>query len=217
MPRTANSVRISISAPGWSSVRNAASEVRSEPVGAGSSPGGPTTTNLVTALVRSCTAAATTARPYRAAAKSPASAASSSPSATRRAASPLEASGTHSRPGRFAASHRRHCASACGWPPTVFTSPTAVPGLASSANSIGSVVSARISRSPAPVSSSTVAVTMPSTELSTGTTARSASPALTAARAAPTDGYGAGSTSAWCRESASLAVAASVNVPSGPR
>jgi hypothetical protein len=65
---------------------------------------------------------------------------------------------------------------------------SAVPDLASSANSIGSRVSARISRSPSLVRSSTVAVTMPSTELSIGTTARSVSPALTAARAAPIEG-----------------------------
>jgi hypothetical protein len=65
---------------------------------------------------------------------------------------------------------------------------SAVPGLASSANSIISRVSARMSRSPSLVRSSTVAVTMPSTELSMGTTDRSASPALTAARAAPIEG-----------------------------
>jgi len=57
---------------------------------------------------------------------------------------------------------------------------------------------------------------MPSTELSTGTTPRSAAPDLTAARVAPTDGYGTGSTSPF-REPARLATAASVNVPSGPR
>ena len=188
MPRTANSVRISISAPGWSSARNAASEVRSEPVGAGSCPGGPTTTNLVTALDRSCTSGAITASPYLVAAKEPASAASRLPSATRLAASALEASGTHSRPGRLAAIQRRHCGSACGWPPTALMSASAVPGLVSSANSIGSRVSARMSRSPSLARWSTVAVTMPSTELSIGTTARSASPALTAARVAPIEG-----------------------------
>ena len=114
IPRTANSVRISISAPAWSSPRNAATEVRSEPVGAGSEPGDPTSTNRVTALDRSCTSGTSTTRPYLGAAAAEASAASRSPSPTRRAASAFDDSGTHSRPGRLAASHRRHCASACG-------------------------------------------------------------------------------------------------------
>ena len=65
MPRTANSVRISSSAPGWSSIRNAASDVRSAPVRAGSGRGGDTTTNRVTAVARSWTSGAMTSRPYR--------------------------------------------------------------------------------------------------------------------------------------------------------
>ncbi len=60
---------------------------------------------------------------------------------------------------------------------------------------MGSRVSARISTSPPPARSSTVAVTMPSTDDSIGTTARSAAPVRTAVRVAPTDGQGTGCTS----------------------
>ena len=76
MPRTANSVSSSISAPGWSSRRKATSEVRSAPVEAGTGPGRLTTTNRVTASGTSFTSAASTASRYRLAANAPASAAS---------------------------------------------------------------------------------------------------------------------------------------------
>ena len=60
---------------------------------------------------------------------------------------------------------------------------------------------------------------MPSTEDSIGTTARSAAPVRTASSVAPMVAHGTGSTSPAGRRpaSASLATAASVNVPSGPR
>jgi hypothetical protein len=211
MPRTANSVRISSRAPGWSSARNAASEVRSAPVRAGSGPGGATTTNRVTALARSCTSGAMTARPYRSAAKAPASAPSTCPSAACRAASALDASGTHSVSGRWAASQPRHCGMACGWPPIRLMSPSAVPGLASSANAMGTCSSAMMTRLPV-ARSSRVAVTTPSTELSIGTTARSAVPSRTAASAAWMVGQDSGSAPGSTARSA-----ASENVPSGPR
>src|SRR5262249_55794395 len=63
IPRTANSVSSSIRAPGWSSRRNATSEVRSAPVAAGTGPGRPTTTNRVTASATSLTSLARTTRP----------------------------------------------------------------------------------------------------------------------------------------------------------
>ena len=179
---------------------------------AGSGPGGDTTTNRVTALARSCTSGAMTARPYRSAAKAPASAASTCPSAAWRAASALDASGTHSQSGRLAASQPRHCGMDCGWPPTRLMSPSPVPGLASSANAMGICSSARMTR-PFPVArSSRVAVTTPSTELSIGTTARSAVPSRTAARAAWMVGQDSGSAPGSTARSA-----ASENVPSGPR
>jgi hypothetical protein len=59
-----------------------------------------------------------------------------------------------------------------------------------------------------------VAVTTPSTELSMGTTARSAAPDRTAASAAWMVGHGTGSA---CAAASSARKAASVNVPSGPR
>ena len=62
-----------------------------------------------------------------------------------------------------------------------------------------------------------MAVTIPSTELSTGTTPRSASPVRTAVSTAPIDGYGTACTGPLARVSGRLATAASVNVPSGPR
>ena len=149
-----------------------------------------------------------------AAAKAPASAASIFPSEAWRAASALEAAGTHSAPGRWLAPQRRHWGWARGWPLTVRTSASLVPGRASSAKAIGSCSSAWICRSPPAVRSSRVAVTTPSTELSIGTTARSAVPARTAASAAWMVGQGSG----WAAEAASSArKAASVKVPSGPR
>ena len=88
-----------------------------------------------------------TSRPYLSAAKAPASAASTCPSAAWRAASALDASGTHSPSGRLAASQPRHCGMACGWPPILLMSPSPVPGLASSANAMGICSSAMMTRS----------------------------------------------------------------------
>jgi hypothetical protein len=107
-PRATNSVRISVSAPAWSVARNAASVVRSAPVGGASGAGGPATTNRVTAFFRSWMSEASTSSPYRAAANAPASAASIFPSEACRAASALDAAGTHSACGRCPASQRRH-------------------------------------------------------------------------------------------------------------
>ena len=59
-----------------------------------------------------------------------------------------------------------------------------------------------------------MAVTTPSTELSMGTTARSAAPVRTAASAAWIVAHGTGSVGSV---PASVRRAASVNVPSGPR
>mgnify|MGYP003694791441 CR=1 FL=1 len=61
-PRTANSVRISSSAPGWSSGQEQGHRGAVRAGAAGSGPGGDTTTNRVTALARSCTSGAMTAK-----------------------------------------------------------------------------------------------------------------------------------------------------------
>ena len=148
------------------------------------------------------------------AANSPARAASSCPCDTWRAASALDAAGRQAACGRFCSSHRRHWAWACGWPPTVVTSPSSVPGRVSSANATGSGTSALITRSRPVASSSRVAVTAPSTEFSMGTMPRSADPLRTAASVAwmVTQGI------AWPAAPGSKASsAASVKVPSGPR
>ena len=77
----------------------------------------------------------------------------------------------------------RHCGCGCGWPPTVLMSASPVPGRPSSANVTGSSSSrGSCSGSPA-ASSSRVAVTAPSTEFSIGTTR--APPAPPAPRRAP--------------------------------
>src|SRR5581483_11732623 len=69
-------------------------------------------------------------------------------------------------------------------------SPSAVPGLAISANAMGICSSAMMTRSLPDARPSRVAVTTPSTELSIGTTARSAAPSRTAARVAWMVGQG---------------------------
>src|SRR5579884_3704813 len=79
--RTANSVRISSSAPGWSSAWKATNVVRSAPVGGGG-PGGATSTNRVTAPEVSSMSAASCTNWYRSAAIGAATAASASPAAT---------------------------------------------------------------------------------------------------------------------------------------
>ena len=173
-----------------------------------------TTTNLVTASGRSCASGTSTARPYWLAANAPASAASSSPSATWRAASAFDAAGRHAASGRWLASQCRHCAWACGWPPTVLISASSVPGRVSSANAIGSGCSAQMTRSGPVASSSRVAVTAPSTEFSMGTMPRSAAPLRTASRVAWMLTHGIACSAAAASKASS---AASVKVPSGPR
>ena len=64
-----------------------------------------------------------------------------------------------------------------------------MPGLTSSANSTGTMTSALISSCGPTASSSSVAFTPPSTELSIGTTARSAVPACTASSVASMDAH----------------------------
>jgi hypothetical protein len=111
-------------------------------------------------------------------------------------------------------SHRLHCAAACGWVATRRTTCRPVPGAAIRANEIGSSTS-RVTISGSPLaSSSSVAATGPSTELSIGTMAPSASPRRTASSAAATVCCG------WRSAFAAAGIersADSVNVPSGPR
>src|SRR5260370_1297325 len=66
----------------------------------------------------------------------------------------------------------------------ILISPSAVPGLTSSANSTGTMTSALINSGGPAASSSSVAFTPPSTELSIGTTARAAWPECTASSVA---------------------------------
>ena len=93
-------------------------------------------------------------------------------------------------------------------------SASVVPGLTSRANSTGTITSALMTSGVPLASSSSVALTPPSTELSIGTTARSAAPVLTASSAAAIVGYGTGSNSpVLC----SALTACSQKVPRGPR
>ena len=160
----------------------------------------PTSTNRVTALDRSCTSGREhrQAVPGRRAAD--ASAASSSPSAD--------------PAGGLGVGRERHPLPArAGWPPaTAGTVPPPAgdrrpssrrrarcpPARAARTRSAAGS-RPRISTSPPPARSSTVAVTMPSTDDSIGTTPARPRPVRTAARVAPTDGHGTGCTSsrAW--------------------
>ena len=112
------------------------------------------------------------------------------------------------------ASQRRHCASAWGCVAIFLIAETSVPCLANSANCTSTCIS-RVIISGSPVdSSSIVTATPPSTEFSIGTTAPSASAALTASSAAETEPHGSSSALAAAGSERS---ACSVNVPSGPR
>ncbi len=85
-------------------------------------------------------------------------------------------------------SQRRHCGIATGWLATVFTEARSVPGRTSRAKEIGSSSSRTIISGSPEASSSIVAVTAPSTELSIAATAASHSPVRTASKAAGTEG-----------------------------
>ena len=149
----------------------------------------------MTAVARSCTLRASTDSPYTRAANSPASAPSIWPSAACRAASALDEAGRHSACGRFAFSHWRHWAWACGWPLTTLIPARSVPSRPSSANATGSRISVRMISARPVASSSRVAVTAPSTEFSSGTTPRSVTPSRTASSVAMI--VGNGTASAW--------------------
>ncbi len=112
--------------------------------------------------------------------------------------------------GRLRSSHSRTWASACGWLATVRTAAT--PGAASTAKWIGNSASATATTGSSPASPSSVAVTGPSTEFSTGTHAHAAVPSRTAASAAVIVSTGTRSP-----PGASARAACSVNVPCGPK
>ena len=113
MPRTANSLSSSSSAP-VRSPTTATSDVLSLPVGAGSLPGGLTSTNRVTAPAWSAMSSTSGRSPYRSAAIGAQTAASNSPAATAAAAAAVDVVGSGGTPGRFAASQPAVCARACG-------------------------------------------------------------------------------------------------------
>ena len=171
-PRTANWLRMSISAPGWSSRRNAITEVLSAP-GRAPAAGQAGRPRRTWSPRRRCRARRRPARPAR-------NARPRSPGQRgvqlrrRRPAGPLRRSTRRAASrasGRCLASQRRHCGWACGWPPTGLMSASAVPGRASSANVDGER-HLGVDHQLRPVaSSSRVAVTAPSTEFSIGTTA----------------------------------------------
>ena len=126
----------------------------------------------------------------------------------------MDAAASQRASGRLRAIQRRHCGSATGWPATVLTSSAAVPGRTSRAKEIGSTTSRTIISGSPTASSSIVAVTAPSTELSIAATAASQSPERTASKAAGTEAYGTGSIDS---APGRLSSAASVKVPAGPR
>ena len=165
------------SAPDSLLARCTTSDVLSAPVGGGSFPGRPTTTNRVTADSLSATCSASTSSPYRSALSGETSAASNpgswpgAVSASSAPAAAVDVAGTCTAAGRLTLNQPRHCAHACGWVDTRVTSASTVPARAASTNDTGTTTS-RSSTSASPVASvSSVAVTPPSTEFSIGTTA----------------------------------------------
>src|SRR3954451_11276730 len=98
IPRTGNSLSSSSSAP-VRSPTTATSEVLSLPVGSGSGPGGPTSTNRVTAPGKTATSSTSPTSPYRSAAMGAQTAASNSPSPTARAAAAVDVVGSGGTPG----------------------------------------------------------------------------------------------------------------------
>ena len=110
-------------------------------------------------------------------------------------------------------SQPRHWASACGWDSTRVTASSATPGAAASTNRTGICTSATIRTPGSAISASTVVLTEPSTEFSTGTRPASTRPAATSATTAATVVAGTVRPTRW----GSRRVACSVKVPSGPR
>jgi len=193
---------------------NATSEVLSLPVRSGAGPGRASSTNRVTAPGWSPMSVASTASRWCWAATGAQIAASSSPAATPEAAAAVDPVSTRSAAGRCSRSQFRHCASPCGWVPTLPTRSRVAPGRATSANVTGRKISRVITSGSPLVSSSSVDGTEPSTEFSSGTTAASASPLRTASIASGTVGSGISTPVAAAGRVRS---AASANVPSGPR
>ena len=132
-----------------------------------------------------------------------------------RTASAVEAAARTAAPGSSSRRKRAHCASGCGWEITASIASSASGSRAIRQLRMASTVSPRITVSGASqASASSVAVTPPSSEFSTGTSARSTAPRSTAITASWIDANG--TSSASCAAVAWRA-ASSLNVPGGPR
>ena len=96
---------------------------------------------------------------------------SARPSARSRAPAAVEVAGTWTASGMCARIHRRHWAQAWGCVAMRRMSPSPVPGRTARQKTMGTSISALISRGLPAVRLSSVALTPPSTEFSMGTTA----------------------------------------------